>query len=701
MANYANIGWIDEESELNGIYVRRDEYNVKGEIGTYNSAVGDFAVLPPGTAGQVLTADPASDYGLSWEDPSGETITAGIPAAQSGLSRLTIVDSGDSTTLAIAQTGVGNGSVGGPAIIPVIAYSDTGQILAVGTAAAVNAGASGAETLASGLTINSGSVALANSGVIPNTYATTTSVPQITVDARGRITAAANLPITFPTLAAGVSGLETGASGLTLTGASIALSNIIGLIPGNYGNSTNTPSFVVDTRGRITAIGNTPINFPAAPDQLASVATRSWGAGTGRNTGTQDNVAVGDNAQTIGQQAVAIGRNSLAQTLGVSIGNGARASVANSTIVGPLIIADASNCVFIGGNISSLAQNPTATGNCALGFNVFNNLTNGQNNVAAGLGPLALATTASGNIAVGLNAGANITTSSNNVLIGRNTGTNQTTGLAGSGLNTCIGDSAQIGTTVQSQGTQVGANTLTTTQSTALGANAQANGVASTALGFGSVAGSTNSLALGTAVNASGGVNAVAIGNNITNNLANSCLIGNNNGVNYITRTNGYFRSQRSLGAAAGQIAGDALQLFSAGPTLISLLSTRFDDFPTDGLSSVDLVNSRMFLGVQANDTGAMFQVFAMVRGSTTAASAMFALSVTQTAPGIVPTTFVVGDQTAMANGTSLLSISVNTIVKVPNATTGRNYIECFLTRVSGSGNLQADQVRIAVARIN
>jgi hypothetical protein len=90
------------------------------------------------------------------------------------------------------------------------------------------------------------------------TYGDTLAVPQLTVDAKGRITAVSNIAITFPaqSLLANTSeitaNVASGNPGLSLTAT--------GVSPGTYGGSINVPQITVDNKGRVTNITSIPVN---------------------------------------------------------------------------------------------------------------------------------------------------------------------------------------------------------------------------------------------------------------------------------------------------------------------------------------------------------------------------------------------------------------------------------------------------------
>lgn len=90
------------------------------------------------------------------------------------------------------------------------------------------------------------------------TYGNTTTVPQLTVDAKGRITAVSNVAITFPaqTLISNTAEITantiSGAPGLSLTAT--------GVTAGTYGGAVNVPQITVDAKGRITGVTSIPVN---------------------------------------------------------------------------------------------------------------------------------------------------------------------------------------------------------------------------------------------------------------------------------------------------------------------------------------------------------------------------------------------------------------------------------------------------------
>jgi hypothetical protein len=114
---------------------------------------------------------------------------------------------------------------------------------------------------------------LAASGVTAGTYGSATQVPSYTVDSKGRITAAGNTTITGTT--------PGGAAGGDLTGTYPSPALIATGTAGTYGNATQTPVFTTDSKGRVTAVTNTTIT-----------GTTPGGAAGGDLTGTYPSPAL-------------------------------------------------------------------------------------------------------------------------------------------------------------------------------------------------------------------------------------------------------------------------------------------------------------------------------------------------------------------------------------------------------------------------
>lgn len=132
---------------------------------------------------------------------------------------------------------------------------------------------------------------LGDSGATASTYGTASSVSQVVVDAKGRITGASNVAIAIASGA--VSGLASSATTDTTNANNISSGTLpLGRLPGSgvalgsYGSASAVPAITVDAYGRVTAVTATNIAIAVgAVSGLATVATTgAYGDLNGRPT---------------------------------------------------------------------------------------------------------------------------------------------------------------------------------------------------------------------------------------------------------------------------------------------------------------------------------------------------------------------------------------------------------------------------------
>ena len=142
-----------------------------------------------------------------------------------------------------------------------------GLSLASGTLSVIGDGTGSVTNVATGTGLtggpitNTGTISMGTSGVTAGTFGDATNIPQITVDALGRITVGTNISITY-----GTGSVTSIVAGTDLTGGTITNTGTLdlgatGVTAGTYGSQLNTSIVVVDNKGRITSASSGTITL--------------------------------------------------------------------------------------------------------------------------------------------------------------------------------------------------------------------------------------------------------------------------------------------------------------------------------------------------------------------------------------------------------------------------------------------------------
>lgn len=617
----------------------------KGDILTSNGVT--TTILPVGTNGQALVANSAMPDGLEWATigGGGAGVTSlaasplgGVDTGGSGIS-FSVSPITTTGTIGLAASGVAVGVYPSDATkkVPSITVDAAGRITTATEAAIAAITINTSANLTGGAALSPGDATtldMANTTVTPGSYGTGANVPSITVDQKGRITAAASTAI---------SAITINTTTPILGGASVVPGGIISLThantavtPGAYGSAASAlmPTITIDQKGHVTAASQTVIPSQA----VAGDGTYITGGGSvlGLNPGIT--LTLGNSGVTAGSygSSTAVGtftvdaKGRVTAASNVAIAGGSLGSItvnASSTLGnltvsgspvslgGTITITDTAldsyttrnwragtGSVITGGQSDSVAigNNAAASGNCVvIGSGAGSStallsviLGSGAGNNSPGTQLVSIGYQSGQGLSVsnctflGYRAG-NACSGGQNTLIGWSSGTGITTGT----LNTLIGNNTQMTAAVGQAGVAVGAGCVVNSNSTAVGQGATATGTSGVSIGQGATCGGNSGTAVGRSAScsgatglalganaASGAITANAIGYLVSNAVTNTTMIGTATDATHIVKATGFFRSNQPYSCQAGRTNGTTQTLTLPGPVTLTIANTPWDN---------------------------------------------------------------------------------------------------------------------------
>ena len=269
-------------TSLNSTTLDVDDINITVAKGAATAADANLAGLTVDGAGATFTYTSADDRWNLNKALNVATVYGNL------IGNVT----GDVTGNADTATALATGrtfTIGGDTTAPAVSFDGTGNILLTTT--------------------------LGNSGVTAGTYGSTTEIPSIVVDAKGRITSASVVAVSSDLPIAGDSGTDTislltdtftlaGGTGLTSTATNNTVTfdlDDTAVTAGNYGSGTEIPVITIDDQGRITGANiatvssDLPIAGDTGTDTLSLLTdTLTFTGGTGVDTSVaSDTLTIG------------------------------------------------------------------------------------------------------------------------------------------------------------------------------------------------------------------------------------------------------------------------------------------------------------------------------------------------------------------------------------------------------------------------